>query len=221
MKSGHVNSARPPISTGVRDQVGVNFSRKSSPLPNLGSIPGPEKAHLEFNRRHRIKRPNTLTFGGNPGSWADEGFPKNLTFGTFQARKPRRTGLYRRSFPETLTSKQAGIPRNLTYAPTLLKRRAESLPRTHPEKPHLWPPNCGQIESGSTRLHHRRAPEKPHLRKFLLWETVLNPLTIFPASAHADPRTPSRRLPKIFTSYPVKLHLIGRNPLLGKASPWR
>lgn len=94
--------------------------------------------------------------------------PKNLTFKPLGTAKPRQMGLQRLSFPETLTSRRAGIPRNLTYAPNLLKRRAESLLRRPPEKSHPCLCSCGWIGSGSVRPHLCYAPEKPHLSQFCL-----------------------------------------------------
>lgn len=146
----------------------------------------------------------------------------------FYSRKRSPLGLSRpfcgakvHLFPGNPHIKRPRSPVKSHLSTNLRKRKAESVEIERPEKPHLCLHRHRSCRSGTVRLSLLCSPENPHLSKILWFARLLNPLTTFPATAHADPRTPSLRLPKIVTMVPVKFHLVGRKPLLHKAVPWR
>lgn len=126
-----------------------------------------------------------------------------------------------RPVPGNPHSKSAASPVKPHLSGKTPKRWAESGQEEGPAKSHLCLHRQKSVHADTVRVLRLCDPEKPHLWENACFTVIPNPLTIFPASAHAAPRTPSLLLPQKITLIPVKLHLVARKALLHKAVPWR
>jgi hypothetical protein len=126
-----------------------------------------------------------------------------------------------RSIPGNPHSKSLWSPVKPHLSRKLPKRWAEWGREEGPANAHLCLHRQKTVRAGTAWVLWLCGPEKPHLWEISCFTVIPNPLTTFPASAHADPRIPSLQLPQKITLVPVKLHLVGRKALLHKAVPWR
>lgn len=203
----------PAISTG-------HHSRKASPMRNLCADPAPEKAHLERVRPTVKRIPKKLTI------WLSRQMTRR--FGPENPHLCGATGIEWRFWPAKPTS-FPGNPHIKSPRSPVKPHLSEKLPKSwaktgrkgSPANSHLCLHRQKTVHAAAVRVARLCAPEKPHLCEFPVFTVIPNPLTTFPATAHAVPRTPSRRLPQKVTLSPVKLHLVGRRALLHKAVPWR